>query len=65
MQAAEPRSEAPLRILLTRRTQRDRIIGVQQILAAMGYLPQQNFDGTMGKAPSWRNQGVPEGQWDA
>ncbi len=50
MQAAEPRSEAPLRILLTRRTQRDRIIGVQQIFAATGYLPQQEFDGTMGKA---------------
>jgi peptidoglycan hydrolase-like protein with peptidoglycan-binding domain len=50
VQAAEPRSDAPLRILLTRRTQRDRIIGVQQILASTGYLPPQNFDGTMGKA---------------
>jgi len=50
VQAAEPRSDAPLRILLTRRTQRDRIVGVQQILASMGYLPPQNFDGTMGKA---------------
>ena len=50
VQAAEPRSNAPLRILLTRRTQRDRIVGVQQILASMGYLPPQNFDGTMGKA---------------
>ncbi|HET7852405.1 MAG TPA: L,D-transpeptidase family protein, partial [Methyloceanibacter sp.] len=50
VQAAEPRSDAPLRILFTRRTQRDRIIGVQQILASNGYLPPQNFDGTMGKA---------------
>ena len=50
MQAAEPRSEAPLRILLTRRTQRDRIIGVQQIFTSTGYLPQQEFDGTLGKA---------------
>ena len=50
VQAAEPHSGAPLRILLTRRTQRDRIVGVQQILASMGYLPPQNFDGTMGKA---------------
>ena len=50
VQAAEPHSDAPLRILLTRRTQRDRIVGVQQILASMGYLPPQNFDGTMGKA---------------
>jgi peptidoglycan hydrolase-like protein with peptidoglycan-binding domain len=50
VQAAEPRSSAPLRVLLTRRTQRDRIIGVQQILASTGYLPPQNFDGTMGKA---------------
>ena len=50
VQAAEPRSDAPLRILLTRRTQRDRIVGVQEILASKGYLPPQNFDGTMGKA---------------
>lgn len=50
MQAAEPRSEAPLRMLLTRRTQRDRIIGVQQIFTSTGYLPQQEFDGTLGKA---------------
>lgn len=49
-QAAEPRSEAPLRMLLTRRTQRDRIIGVQKIFAEKGYLPELNFDGTMGRA---------------
>jgi peptidoglycan hydrolase-like protein with peptidoglycan-binding domain len=48
--AAEPRSTAPLRILVTRRTQRDRIIGVQQIFADMGYLERQEFDGTLGKA---------------
>ncbi|WP_431554999.1 L,D-transpeptidase family protein [Methyloceanibacter sp.] len=50
VEAAEPHSQAPLRILLTRRTQRDRIIGVQEILASTGYLPPQKFDGTMGKA---------------
>jgi peptidoglycan hydrolase-like protein with peptidoglycan-binding domain len=50
VQAAEPRSTAPLRILVTRRTQRDRIIGVQRILAELGYLEQQDFDGTLGKA---------------
>ena len=50
VQAAEPRSDAPLRMLLTRRTQRDRIVGVQNIFASMGYLPPQDFDGTMGKA---------------
>jgi L,D-transpeptidase catalytic domain/Putative peptidoglycan binding domain len=50
IQAAEPRSTAPLRILVTRRTQRDRIIGVQQILADMGYLPPLDFDGTLGRA---------------
>jgi lipoprotein-anchoring transpeptidase ErfK/SrfK len=49
VQAAEPRSEKPLRVLFTRRTQRDRIIGVQQILASMGYLSAQNFGGTIGK----------------
>ena len=50
IQAAEPRSEAPLRVLITRRTNSDRIIGVQQNLASMGYLEPQNFDGTIGRA---------------
>jgi peptidoglycan hydrolase-like protein with peptidoglycan-binding domain len=64
--AAEPRSTAPLRILVTRRTQRDRIIGVQQILANMGYLMTQDFDGTLGKESVTaiktfqRNNGMPE-----
>ena len=49
VQAAEPRSNAPLRILVTRRTQRDRIISVQNILADLGYLDRQDFDGTFGK----------------
>ena len=48
-QAAEPRSEKPLRVLVTRRTTRDRIIGVQQLLADMGYMEHQSFDGTIGK----------------
>jgi peptidoglycan hydrolase-like protein with peptidoglycan-binding domain len=47
--AAEPRSTAPLRILVTRRTQRDRVIGVQQIFADMGYLERLEFDGTLGR----------------
>jgi peptidoglycan hydrolase-like protein with peptidoglycan-binding domain len=50
VQAAEPRSDKPLRMVLTRRTNRDRIIGVQNIFASLGYLPAQEFDGTMGKA---------------
>jgi peptidoglycan hydrolase-like protein with peptidoglycan-binding domain len=50
IQAAEPRSTAPLRILVTRRTQRDRIIGVQHILSEMGYLMPLDFDGTLGRA---------------
>jgi lipoprotein-anchoring transpeptidase ErfK/SrfK/peptidoglycan hydrolase-like protein with peptidoglycan-binding domain len=50
LQAAEPRSNAPLRMLVTRRTQRDRIVGMQNIFASMGYLPMQNFDGTIGKS---------------
>jgi peptidoglycan hydrolase-like protein with peptidoglycan-binding domain len=64
--AAEPRSTAPLRILVTRRTQRDRIIGLQQILADMGYLMPQEFDGTLGKESATaiktfqRNNGLPE-----
>ena len=48
--AAEPRSTAPLRILVTRRTQRDRIIGMQLILSDMGYLMPVDFDGTLGRA---------------
>ena len=50
VQAAEPRSTAPLRILVTRRTQRDRVIGVQRILSELGYLDPQDFDGTLGTA---------------
>jgi peptidoglycan hydrolase-like protein with peptidoglycan-binding domain len=49
IQAAEPRSTAPLRILVTRRSQRDRVIGVQNILADLGYLDRQDFDGTLGR----------------
>jgi hypothetical protein len=49
IEAAEPRSTAPLRMLFTRRTKRDRIIGMQKIFADMGYLPELNFDGTIGK----------------
>jgi len=66
IQAAEPRSTAPLRILVTRRTQSDRIIGVQKLLAEMGYLEAQNFDGTLGKATAnaiktfQRNNGMAE-----
>jgi uncharacterized protein YjbI with pentapeptide repeats/lipoprotein-anchoring transpeptidase ErfK/SrfK len=41
---------APLRVLVTRRTQRDQMIGLQYTLSAMGYLTRQNFDGTFGKA---------------
>jgi peptidoglycan hydrolase-like protein with peptidoglycan-binding domain len=64
--AAEPRSTAPLRILVTRRTQRDRIVGLQNVLADMGYLMPQDFDGTLGKESVaaiktfQRNNGLPE-----
>ncbi|WP_069094489.1 L,D-transpeptidase family protein [Methyloligella halotolerans] len=46
--AAEPRNEAPLRILITKATKRDRIRGVQFQLADLGYLTPQMFDGTFG-----------------
>ncbi len=49
LEAAEPRSTAPLRVLVTRRTKADRIIGVQNILADLGHLERQNFDGTLGR----------------
>jgi lipoprotein-anchoring transpeptidase ErfK/SrfK len=66
IQAAEPRSTAPLRILVTRRTQRDRIIGVQEILAEKGYLPPLDFDGTLGRPTTTaiksfqKDNGLPE-----
>jgi lipoprotein-anchoring transpeptidase ErfK/SrfK len=57
---------APLRILVTRQTPRDRLIGVQYILSSLGYLTPQNFDGTFGKATAaairafQRENGLPE-----
>jgi peptidoglycan hydrolase-like protein with peptidoglycan-binding domain len=57
---------APLRILVTRQTPRDRLIGAQYILSSMGYLTRQNFDGTFGNATAaaikafQRANGLPE-----
>jgi peptidoglycan hydrolase-like protein with peptidoglycan-binding domain len=48
--AAAFRSEEPLRILVTRRTAHDRVIAVQYLLADLGYLPRQNFTGSLGSA---------------
>jgi uncharacterized protein YjbI with pentapeptide repeats/lipoprotein-anchoring transpeptidase ErfK/SrfK len=64
--AQTPIAAAPLRILVTRRTPRDRLIGVQYMLSSMGYLTPQNFDGTFGKATAaaikafQRASGLPE-----
>ena len=44
------RPVAPLRILVTRRTERDRIISVQYLLSSMGYLESQKFSGRLGNA---------------
>ena len=41
-------SSAPLRILVTRQTERDRIITVQYLLSSMGYLTPQKFSGRLG-----------------
>ena len=49
VEAAEPLSTEPLRVLITRRTKRDRTMDVQYLLAAMGHLDHQNFDGTFGR----------------
>jgi peptidoglycan hydrolase-like protein with peptidoglycan-binding domain len=46
----DARSLAPLRILATRRTERDRIISVQYMLSSMGYLTPQKFSGRLGNA---------------
>ncbi|MDJ0511884.1 MAG: L,D-transpeptidase family protein [Methyloceanibacter sp.] len=50
VEAADPVSQEPLRILVTRRTTRDRTVDLQYILSDMGYLAPQNFDGTRGSA---------------
>ena len=47
--AAQLQTIAPLRMLLTRQTERDRIINLQFALRGLGYLKGQNFDGTVGK----------------
>jgi lipoprotein-anchoring transpeptidase ErfK/SrfK len=39
----------PLRILVTRRTERDQIISTQYLLAELGYLALQNFSGRVGR----------------
>jgi lipoprotein-anchoring transpeptidase ErfK/SrfK len=43
-------SGPPLRILVTRRTERDQIIDVQYLLSSLGYLPRQDFTGRLGTA---------------
>ena len=43
-------SVAPLRILITRRTERDRTISVQYLLSSLGYLAPQKFSGRLGNA---------------
>ena len=45
----EQRSTRPLRILVTRRTERDRLISIQHLLSSMGYLTPQNFTGRLGE----------------
>ncbi len=47
--ALDSPANAPLRILVTRRTQRDEIITTQHLLASLGYLAPQNFSGRLGK----------------
>ena len=46
----DKQSVAPLRILITRRTKRDRTISVQYLLSSMGYLAPQKFSGRIGNA---------------
>jgi lipoprotein-anchoring transpeptidase ErfK/SrfK len=49
--AGAERARVPdgLRILITRRTDRDRLIGLQTLLASMGYLKPQQFTGRVGR----------------
>ena len=46
----DTQSVAPLRILITRRTERDRTISVQYLLSSLGYLAPQRFSGRLGNA---------------
>ncbi len=46
--ALQSPAAAPLRILVTRRTERDEIIDMQYLLASLGYLKPQNFSGRLG-----------------
>ena len=46
--ALQSPATAPLRILVTRRTERDEIIDMQYLLASLGYLKPQNFSGRLG-----------------
>ena len=46
----DTQSVAPLRILITRRTERDRTISMQYLLSSMGYLAPQKFSGRLGNA---------------
>ena len=46
--ALQSPAAAPLRILVTRRTERDKIIDMQYLLALLGYLKPQNFSGRLG-----------------
>ena len=50
--ASDRADHEPLRILVTRQTERDKIIAVQNMLAAMGYLERQRFTGRLGAATS-------------
>jgi peptidoglycan hydrolase-like protein with peptidoglycan-binding domain len=47
--ATQLHTAAPLRILITRQTKRDRVIDLQIALRALGYLKVQKLDGTLGK----------------
>ena len=62
IQAAEPRSTAPLRILVTRRTQRDRIIGVQRILLRARLPPRPEFRRHARQGLDDGHQGLPAGE---
>ena len=48
--ASDDNAPPPLRMLVTRRTERDRLISVQERLAELGYLAPQRFTGQRGGA---------------
>ena len=63
--ALQSPAAAPLRILVTRRTEPDEIIDMQYLLALLGYLKPQNFSGRTGDETQTAVKAFQKGEWSA